>query len=103
MKPWMLLAFVIFLLSIVFIANAWPHMHDMHDPAHWYEQSCCSGKDCAPVKDDAVQYKSDGVYVDGFGVLSYQDPRLRWSRDHRNHICAVGSKLRCLYRRPNGT
>ena len=45
----------------------------------------------------------DGVHVSGFGVLSYSDPRLRWSRDFEAHVCATQyapRKLLCVYRKP---
>jgi hypothetical protein len=69
----------------------------------WYEAACCSGTDCAPVDDAAVEEMADGVHVDGFGVLSYSDPRLRWSKDFEAHVCATATaprRLLCVYRRP---
>jgi hypothetical protein len=74
----------------------------------WYETSCCSGKDCAPVEDGVVTEGPNGVHVQGFGLMSPSDPRIRWSRDDRDHLCVIHgmpntmSKLRCVYRRPNG-
>jgi hypothetical protein len=59
--------------------------------------------DCAPVADSVVEEFADGVHVSGFGVLSYGDPRLRWSRDLEAHVCATQSlprKLLCVYRKP---
>jgi len=75
------------------------------DAHSWYEVACCSGVDCAPVPDTVVEELPDGVHVSGFGVLSYSDPRLRWSRDFEAHVCATqGSqpKLLCVYRKPKG-
>lgn len=66
----------------------------------WYESACCGGNDCQPVADEAVINAKEGVQVEGFGLLSYSDSRLRWSRDNANHICAQGPKLNCVYRRP---
>ncbi len=66
----------------------------------WYDPNCCAQVHCHPVDDGVVQEKKDGVYVTGYGVLSYTDPRLRWSRDDRDHVCEMGPKLLCVYRRP---
>lgn len=69
----------------------------------FYEPACCSERDCAPVADGVVVEKPDGVHVRGHDVLSRTDPRLRWSRDDRDHLCvSPSSKLLCVYRRPNG-
>lgn len=72
-----------------------------HDLA-WYEASCCHDQHCRPVDDGVVNEKTDGVWVDGYGILSYSDPRLRWSRDNNDHLCVNGTKLICVYRRPKG-
>jgi hypothetical protein len=69
----------------------------------WYEPKCCSGVDCKPVDDEVIAEKSDGLHVQGFGIMSYTDPRLNWSRDYQNHLCVRGGKLLCIYRRPQGT
>jgi hypothetical protein len=70
----------------------------------WYEAACCSDRDCAPVDDDQVRDTPDGgVDVDGFGHLNKSDSRLRLSRDYQNHLCIIGGKLLCVYRRPKGT
>lgn len=71
----------------------------------WYEPACCGGQDCGPVDDAVVDERRDGVHVKGFGVLSYSDPRLRWSRDFEAHVCATKGgepKLLCVYRKPKG-
>jgi hypothetical protein len=71
----------------------------------WYEVACCSERDCVPVEDGVVVEKTDGVHVQGFGILSRTDPRLRLSRDDRDHLCvaqAGATKLICVYRKPNG-
>jgi hypothetical protein len=76
------------------------------DPAlshSWYEPACCSDVDCAPVADGMVEDMADGVHVQGYGVLSYADARLRWSQDDQDHMCItrdVSHKLLCVYRRP---
>lgn len=75
----------------------------------WYEVSCCSDRDCKPVADGVVVERADGVHVEGHGVLSRTDSRLRWSRDDSDHICETAAtgygtsrKLVCVYRKPNG-
>lgn len=88
----MIRTLVVLILIAFAIRVAWGH--------GWYEQSCCSDKDCHPVENGAVQNGKEGVAVEGFGLLSYSDPRLRWSRDDRDHICHNGIKLHCVYRRP---
>jgi hypothetical protein len=83
------------LLVALFVGAALSH--------EWYEPACCSGNDCAPVDDGTVVEKSDGVHVQGWGVLNRSDPRVRWSRDDRDHVCAIAGKLYCVYRNPNAT
>ena len=89
------------LASLVVILALMPsHAVRVHS---WYEAACCSGVDCAPVADSVVEELADGVHVSGFGVLSYSDPRLRWSRDFEAHVCATQyapRKLLCVYRKP---
>lgn len=81
---------------IVFILLTTTPLH-----AHsWYEQSCCGDQDCKEVEDGTVENKQMGVWVKDFGLLSHADPRLRWSRDDKDHICAQGTKLFCVYRKP---
>lgn len=81
-------------LSLIIAAQA--HAHS------WYEPQCCSDRDCREVDDGFVVEKADGVHVQGWGVLSATDPRLRWSRDDRDHVCQEPTKLLCVYRKPNG-
>lgn len=72
----------------------------------WYENACCGDVHCRPVEDGTIVEKSEGVAVKGFGILSYGDPRLRWSQDSNDHLCIDTSsnnpKLICVYRRPKG-
>ena len=68
----------------------------------WYDLECCGDRDCYPVDSGVVKELKEGVVVQGFGILSYSDRRLRWSKDDRDHICAArsGGGLICVYRRP---
>lgn len=99
-----IVATVIWLIYGALIAAA-INSADAHD---WYETSCCSGKDCAPVSDDIVVETKDGIVVKGYGILSESDPRVRWSQDERDHLCVsrnslwggpVKEKLMCVYRK----
>lgn len=72
----------------------------------WYESSCCGGEDCKPVPDGTVTETKEGVTVQGWGIMSESDGRLRWSQDERDHICiskatyaAPIGKLLCVYRK----
>jgi hypothetical protein len=73
-----------------------------HGHAHsWYDLSCCGDNHCHPVPDNIVSDTKDGVYVQGFGILSYSDARLHWSHDDHDHVCISDSKLICVYRKPS--
>jgi len=100
-NDWLLVAAI----AIALMMLTWITPAGAHD---WYESACCSGKDCMPVKDGVVTETADGVRVEGFGILSESDSRLRWSQDDRDHICAFNSstfgapvtrKLQCVYRK----
>lgn len=100
-----IVAIVIWAIYATMIAAA-INSAQAHD---WYESACCSGQDCKPVPDGVVTEHVDGVHVQGYGVLSESDPRIRWSQDDRDHICAatnppyyaqgIQQKLRCVYRK----
>jgi hypothetical protein len=94
------------LLAIAVLGLLWPKEGLSHS---WYEAGCCSDRDCEAVEDVAVKEKPDGIHVAGFGVLSHTDPRLRWGRDDRWHLCISkpsppeAGKLLCVYRPARGT
>jgi hypothetical protein len=97
---WAGLAWIVVVAGILVLAFvAWTTPLRAHS---WYEAACCSQRDCAPVEDGVVAEKSDGVHVQGHGILSRTDSRLRMSRDDRDHICQETGKLLCVYRKPNG-
>jgi hypothetical protein len=88
----------------------------------WYEGSCCSGRDCAPIRVDAVEVTPDGYlvtvepgdhpfitertqqlyrYVDAQPGATTVDgvPEARQGQDEHYHLC-VGERtgrLLCLY------
>lgn len=74
-------------------------------PAHsWYEPSCCSGFDCAPVEDGVVvENPRTGAVTVLSHTLDRADPRVRLSRDDQDHVCQSPSgKLLCVYLKPKG-
>jgi hypothetical protein len=88
-------AFVLTLALLVLPARS-------HSPL--YDMSCCNDRDCKPVPDGTIIEKPDGMHVKGHGILSRTDPRIRWSRDEREHLCVdPQGKLLCIYPKPNGT
>lgn len=94
--PGIVVIILSFALLVFSVNRGWTHS--------WYDDSCCSTVDCAPVEDGLVEEKAGGVHVKGFGVMSYQDSRLRWSRDEKDHLCisTLSKELLCVYRRPKG-
>jgi hypothetical protein len=81
------------------------HAQDPHRVPHdmgLYDPACCNLRDCRPDDADRVKDTRDGLFVQGYGIMSYTDPRLRTSRDDRNHICEYGGKLVCVYQKPKG-
>lgn len=65
-----------------------------------YDNACCSEQHCHPVKDGVVTDMADGVWVEGFGIMSYTDQRLRRSGDDEDHLCTSDGKLLCVYQKP---
>ena len=85
-----------------FLAVALIGAASAHDQ-HLYDMACCDRQDCKPVADGVVEEKADGVHIQGHGIVNRLDPRLRTSRDDRDHLCIRGGKMICVYRKPNGT
>jgi hypothetical protein len=84
---------LLLLLSGLSLPNATAH--------DWYERDCCGGRHCHAVADGVVSETGLGVEVRGFEeVLSYSDPRVRWSHDNRYHVCSSQDSLYCVYLRP---
>jgi hypothetical protein len=100
---WAVLAWIMFFTAVLLLALiAWANPLKAHA---WYDAACCSDRDCKPVDDGVVAEKADGVHVQGHGILSRTDSRLRMSRDDRDHLCVPSydkTKLLCVYRKPNG-
>lgn len=53
----------------------------------WYEEACCSGKDCHPVEDYDVAHNNDGSYTYKPLGLVFSRERVRASRDGKYHVC----------------
>ena len=82
-----------------------PRHHDPNDPSHWYDEECCSLRDCRPIDslDDELRFHwtTNGYHVPYFQLMIPEnDPRIRRSKDHKNHICVSGGTtpyVRCIY------
>lgn len=93
------------MIMLVVLWGFWVTAAKAHNaPSGWqYDLSCCSDQDCGPVEDGVVTERKDGIHVEGHGVLSETDPRVRWSRDGQDHLClSPTNKLLCVYRKPKG-
>lgn len=67
----------------------------------WYEYSCCSDRDCAPLAEGTVVEGPAGYEIPSTGeTIPYFDPRIRklWSPDGKFHRChRPDGTTRCLY------
>ncbi len=76
----------------------------------WYDNDCCSGRDCTTVDDKDVVELSDRVVVrmpDGATVTVSYGPNVRVTKDPENlpAVCAVKQQswmLRCVYLKRRG-
>lgn len=65
----------------------------------WYDATCCSARDCAPVPAASIVAMGDGYHVTLMPgdhplirwplrtVVPYGDPRINWSQDASQHAC----------------
>lgn len=68
----------------------------------FYDQWCCTGKDCMPAPEGSVTWTPAGWSVSTtHEVVPFNDPRIRYTpKDQPQfHLCQVPglSRLRCLY------
>lgn len=87
------------LVLILLLSLASPAL--CHD---WYDAACCSGKDCAPIRNEFVKPVSTGYAItlgEQVFVVPYQVARP--SLDERYHVCVSAGAIRCLYAPPLGT
>lgn len=88
---WLLLVIWFFLVVVISVTPLFAHS--------WYEQSCCSGRDCGPVDVEAVTVNSEGNYVvtipqgthpmamDHDVVVVFPHEKVRASQDGDWHAC----------------
>lgn len=92
-----------FLLLLMTVSTA--HAHS------WYDEECCTGYDCKAVDEEDVVVAKDGVHVrwqyhhsiPHTSILSTTDPRVRWSKDEKKHVCVSRGGLNCVYIPGGGT
>ncbi len=99
--------------------NQAPHDHG------FYSDTCCSGRDCAPIRAGGVSITNEGYVVEGSAnisghrwVIPFNDVRVIDGQDGRYHIClgiisqdyrnergerVPGYILRCFYKPGFGT
>jgi hypothetical protein len=76
---------------------AYPHSA----PGGWfYDPSCCGGRDCRPIADDAVTPVPDGWRIRATGEI-FRAPLVKHSPDAHFHRCSIDGKETtptvCLY------
>lgn len=76
---------------------------------HWYDPQCCSGEDCYPLPDDAVELLPSGHYLIKRTGEVFSAPNIRdgnraalWSKDGQFHGCTSAGDRNaphnfCLY------
>lgn len=101
------------LLSLALILAGPAAAHD------WYDPTCCSGRDCAPVPITSVRPVASGFQVDILRddhplashdihtTIPYGDERIIWSQDGEYHACLGRGRygemaIICLYVPGNG-
>lgn len=73
--------------------------------SHFYDNSCCSKRDCEPVEPGAIRQTATGYYVRYMtsrghlaeGFLPYGASGIKPSRDAQEHACAPMDKVICIY------
>jgi hypothetical protein len=81
---------IAFLLFVVFTSNAKTHS--------WYENECCSEKDCSEVIDKQEDGHGNLIITskNGTVLVAPEFPR-KPSQDEKEHICTIGKLLICYY------
>lgn len=72
---------------------------------HWYDNSCCSRRDCEPVEFGAIRHTPEGYVIRymtsrGYiaeGFLARNASGVRVSKDAQEHACAPQEKVVCIY------
>lgn len=78
-----------------------------HGRAHghsWYPQACCSGQDCSPLADDAVEEYTAGWRIKASGEFITRDKAAQ-SIDGSYHLCRTPQfkQIRCFFYPYRGT
>ena len=89
-------------LALLALALCWAEVARGHS---WYPPSCCSGFDCRPISQDAVQATSTGFFIRESGeTIPYSDTRIRITPPEGGglvHRCSVGGNSAaptiCIY------
>jgi hypothetical protein len=110
-----LLAVAALVAAFVFLAPVLAHAQERipkglgHPGAgqpHWYDRSCCDMRDCEPVEEGAVTPLDNGGYFvryhtsNGFIVerlFKRGSSGIKQSKDGKDHACAIGSTVVCVY------
>jgi hypothetical protein len=70
---------------------------------HWYEEECCSDKDCEELPNEAVSAREHGYWVNYINYAGYAVTglvpyaKVRPSHDEKYHACSIGYSIICLY------
>ena len=72
---------------------------------HFYDNACCSTRDCEPVEPGAIRQTPEGYAIRYMtsrghvaeGFLPYGASGIRPSRDAQEHACAPFDKVICIY------
>lgn len=84
----------------------WVAMKSEAHSHEWYDQECCSDKDCAPVEEIKFGTDSDGNGIvsvrtkHGFVEGKLKNISIRPSKDDEYHACLIlyhQAVIRCLY------
>ena len=104
MKPGEIVIAIVMATAALFMLGAAYLWSSLPAQSHeWYDQVCCSGRDCEPIPFDAVVETKDGYEINyyskqGFQVHGFVPHGMeRHSQDGRFHGCALPSRFLCLY------
>jgi hypothetical protein len=72
---------------------------------HFYDNNCCSKRDCEPVEPGAIRQTTDGYVIRYLtsrghvaeGFLRFGATGIRVSRDAKEHACSPQDKVICIY------
>ena len=93
------------LIVMCAMAFAQEHEHGGNLP-DWYDPSCCNQRDCRPVADDDIEFRTD---ESGQAIVFHRPTQsifylyqFRKSQDERYHVCinTISGAPLCVYIRP---